>query len=242
MGEENCSRQEELVLNASSDITSSLKRTHTLLASELSRSQFATETLSQSTQALKELSNRYSTFDDMLLKSRKLITDLVRKNKSDAWYYEMAIKIMVITLVWLVIRRFFYGPFYLFIWLPLKLCWWALTFCGYLMGVGGDYRSAIIGGESIVRGGVGGEGASKIAINRPQAGVKGILENLPQIPESQPPVQQIAPDEPILVAGEKRDYRRPDTSPSTPFRENECSLGQQGTEAGAREEAEHDEL
>ncbi|KAI5786340.1 hypothetical protein DFH27DRAFT_461672, partial [Peziza echinospora] len=129
--------QDELILNASNDITSSLKRTHNMLSAELSRSQFASETLHSSTQALKELSTRYSTFDDLLLKSRRLITDLVRKNKSDAWYYEKAIYIMVVTIVWLIVRRFLYGPVYLLVWLPLKLSWWVLSLFGTIIGAGG---------------------------------------------------------------------------------------------------------
>lgn len=37
--------QEELLLNASSDVTAALRRTHNLMSSELERSQFARETL-----------------------------------------------------------------------------------------------------------------------------------------------------------------------------------------------------
>ena len=40
--------QEELLVNASSDVTAALRRTHQLMQAELSRSQFANDTLSQS--------------------------------------------------------------------------------------------------------------------------------------------------------------------------------------------------
>lgn len=205
-------RQEELVLNASSDITSSLKRTHTMLVSELSRSQFATETLSQSTNALKELSNRYSTFDDMLLKSRKLITDLVRKNKSDAWYYEKAIFIMVTTIIWLIVRRFLYGPFYLFIWVPLKLCWWVLSLFASVIGAGGDYPSITLGGRDLVQR----EGAGEIAISSTKVEVRGVAKDLPQIPQSLLAAKDVAPKEP---ASETKSSRRLHARPFTPLLE-----------------------
>lgn len=38
--------QDDLLVNASSDVTATLRRTHQLMQSELSRSQFANETLS----------------------------------------------------------------------------------------------------------------------------------------------------------------------------------------------------
>ena len=241
-------RQEELVLNASSDITGSLKRTRTLLVSELSRSQFATETLSQSSQALKELSNRYSTFDDMLLKSRKLITDLVRKNKSDAWYYEKAIYIMVITIIWLIVRRFLYGPFYLFIWVPLRLCWWVLSLSASLIGAGGDDLSVILGGRDLVQGG-GGDG--NIAISSIKVEVRGVPEDLPQIPQSLIAAQGVVPNEPISIATETSSYRRLHPQTFTPFEKKSLleevgqALDRQCGKSGTREYAPavgHDEL
>ncbi|RPB19850.1 hypothetical protein L211DRAFT_842263 [Terfezia boudieri ATCC MYA-4762] len=218
--------QEEVVLNASSDITSSLKRTHTLLSSELSRSQFASETLTQSTQALKELSTRYSTFDDMLLKSRRLITDLVRKNKSDEWYYEKAIYIMIFTIVWLIVRRFLYGPFYLLVWLPLKLCWWMLSLCASIIGVGGSYNPEIYGGADKAR--AGGEGS--IVANKPKVEVKGILEDLPQIPQSSLSTSDVVPKIPEdrrVIVEEKSNYQK-HPPPFSPFKESESVLEQVG--------------
>lgn len=41
--------QDDLVLNASNDVTAALRRTHNLMQAELSRSQFAQETLGQYT-------------------------------------------------------------------------------------------------------------------------------------------------------------------------------------------------
>jgi len=129
--------QNDLLLHSSTDVTTALRRTHTLLQSELSRSQFAAETLNSSTAALQDLNHRYSAFDDVISSSRALISDLVRKNKSDKWYYEKAIQILLVLLVWLVIRRLLWGPIYLFLVVPFRVTWWGLSLVAGGLGVGG---------------------------------------------------------------------------------------------------------
>ncbi|KAF8476077.1 Sec20-domain-containing protein [Kalaharituber pfeilii] len=222
--------QEELVLNASSDITSSLRRSHALLSSELSRSQFASETLEASTQALKELSTRYSAFDDLLLKSRRLITDLVRKNKSDAWYYEKAIYIMLATVIWLIVRRFLYGPIYLFIWLPLKLCWWLLSMAALLIGAGGGHDSEIVrGGDSlhVVE--------DPTVTSTPKLEVTGIAKDIANAPGPQPEPQSQTLDVDKGTTGENWNcYARP----LSPFNENESLLEKVGEAIGRQREFE----
>lgn len=148
-------------MNASTDVTVALRRTHSLLQSELSRSQFATETLNSSTAALHDLSTRYTAFDDIVSSSRELITDLIRKNKSDRWYYEKAIQLLIGTLIWILVRRLVWGPVWLLVGVPFKLVWWTLSLVAWGMGVGGDlsdvetYKSAdradgIMGGKATV--------------------------------------------------------------------------------------------
>ncbi|KAI9728006.1 MAG: hypothetical protein M1828_005411 [Chrysothrix sp. TS-e1954] len=120
--------QDDQVLTATNDVTSSLRRTHALLTSELSRSRFAQETLEQSNAALEELNDRYTGLDDLLTKSKGLIGTLLRSNKSDTWYLETTLKILIATVVWLVFRRLFYGPMWWFLYLPLKLTWKMVSF------------------------------------------------------------------------------------------------------------------
>lgn len=121
------SRQDDVVLSAASDVTASLRRTHAMLSQELQQSRFAQETLHASTAALRELSTRYSRVDELMMSSRRLITDLVRKNKSDSWYYEKAIYTLAGTLAWLIFRRWLYGPLWLFVWMPFKWVWWSVV-------------------------------------------------------------------------------------------------------------------
>ncbi|KGO71220.1 Sec20 [Penicillium italicum] len=113
--------QDDLVLNASNDVTSALRRTHQLMQAELSRSQFAQSTLEQSTAAITSLSESYSGLDTLLSSSRSLANSLLRSQKSDTWYLETAFYILLGTIGWLLFRRVFYGPLWWLVWLPLKL-------------------------------------------------------------------------------------------------------------------------
>ncbi|KAF3264426.1 hypothetical protein TWF192_004110 [Orbilia oligospora] len=97
--------QADLLTSASSDVTTALRRTHALMTAELTRSHFASETLAQSTETLKQLGSNYSSFDNVISKSKGLITDLVKKNKSDMWYYQMSLYILIGTIGWLIFRR-----------------------------------------------------------------------------------------------------------------------------------------
>jgi len=102
-------------------VTAALRRTHQLMQSELSRSRFAQETLEQSTAALGDLGEKYSDLNSLLASSRTLVTTLLKSQKSDTWYLETTFYILITTLIWLVFRRWLYGPISWFIIWPLKL-------------------------------------------------------------------------------------------------------------------------
>jgi protein transport protein SEC20 len=113
--------EDEIVTQASSDVTAALRRTHALMQNELSRSRFAQETLEQSTAALADLGERYSDVNTLLANSRNLVTTLLKSTKSDTWYLETTFYILITTIVWLVFRRWLYGPLTWFLIWPLKL-------------------------------------------------------------------------------------------------------------------------
>lgn len=113
--------KEEREVNASSDVTLALRRTHDMMTAELSRSQFAHDTLKESTAALAQLSETYSTLDTMLSRSRNLLGTLLTSQKSDTWYLETAFYILLATIAWLVWRRLLYGPTWWLIWFPLRM-------------------------------------------------------------------------------------------------------------------------
>ncbi|KAF1989559.1 hypothetical protein K402DRAFT_460912 [Aulographum hederae CBS 113979] len=114
---------DELVVNASSDVTGALRQTQRLMQTELDRSRFAQETLELSTAVLTDLSNKYSDLDSLLSSSKTLLSSLLRSQKSDTWYLETSFYVLVTTICWLVFRRFLYGPLWWFAWIPLKLIW-----------------------------------------------------------------------------------------------------------------------
>ncbi|OOQ81733.1 syntaxin [Penicillium brasilianum] len=126
--------QDDLVLNASNDVTAALRRTHHLMQAELSRSQFAHETLEQSTAAISSLSESYTSLDTLLANSRSLANSLLRSQKSDTWYLETAFYILVGTISWLVFRRVLYGPMWWLVWLPFKF---AMRFVFAILGAVG---------------------------------------------------------------------------------------------------------
>lgn len=88
---------------------------------ELSRSKFAQETLEQSTAALADLGEKYTDLNTLLANSKSLVTTLLKSTKSDTWYLETAFYILITTIIWLIFRRWLYGPITWFIWWPLKL-------------------------------------------------------------------------------------------------------------------------
>ena len=121
--------KEELEVDASSNVTAALRRTHDLLSTELSRSRFAQETFDQSTAALNELGEKYTDLNTLLSSSWNLLGTLVKSQKSDTWYLETAFYFLLGTLIYLVFRRILLGPLYQlplflfrwFIWPPLYL-------------------------------------------------------------------------------------------------------------------------
>ena len=123
LGQQKQLTKEELEVDASSNVTSALRRTHDLLSTELSRSRFAQETFDESTAALAELGEHYTNLDTILSNSRNLLGTLLRSQKSDTWYLETAFYILLATLCWLIFRRILLGPF---IRLPLFLLDWII--------------------------------------------------------------------------------------------------------------------
>jgi protein transport protein SEC20 len=145
--------KEDKEVNASTDVTLALRRTHDMMTAELSRSQFAHDTLKESTAALAQLSETYSTLDTMLSRSRNLLGTLLTSQKSDTWYLETAFYILLGTIAWLVWRRLLYGPTWLLIWFPISRFYRGLMFIFTAMGVIGGQKTDIgmsLGGSGTV--------------------------------------------------------------------------------------------
>ena len=134
--------QDELALNASSDVTAALRRTHDLLQGSVQQSQYSQQILDESRAALSSLGESYAGLGDILKNSRGLVGLLLRSQKSDTWYLETAFYILCATIAWLVFRRIIYGPAWWLVWQPLRWGWWFVS--SMVAGVG------IVGGEKTV--------------------------------------------------------------------------------------------
>ncbi|KAI0196179.1 Sec20 domain-containing protein [Xylaria flabelliformis] len=113
--------KDEQMISASHDVTQSMRRTHEMMAAELAKSDFAHNTLKESTEALAQLSEKYSSLDTMLSSSRALLGTLLKSQKTDTWYLQSAFYLLVVTIGWLIFRRLLWGPTWWLVWLPLKL-------------------------------------------------------------------------------------------------------------------------
>jgi protein transport protein SEC20 len=103
------------------------------LEQEVSRSRFAQEIFDQSNEELKNLSTQYTDLDGLLAASKGLVGSLLTSTKSDTWYLETTVWLLVATCSWLFFRRILYGPTWWLVWLPLKLLWkFSITTLGIL--------------------------------------------------------------------------------------------------------------
>lgn len=110
-------------MGASTDVTAALRRTHDQIAAEVSRSAFARRTLADSTAALGSLREGYEGLSGLLASSRELAGALLTSAKSDTWYLETSVALLLATLAWLVFRRWLYGPLWWVVWLPARTVW-----------------------------------------------------------------------------------------------------------------------
>ncbi|KAF5583080.1 transport membrane glycoprotein Sec20 [Fusarium pseudoanthophilum] len=125
-------------VGASAKVTNALRRTHDLIQAELARSEFAHETLTESSAALKQLNESYGSLDTMLASSKDLLGTLLRSQKSDTWYLQTTFYMLACTLGWLLFRRLLYGPMWWIVWLPLRL----------MFGLGTSAGSAVMHARS----------------------------------------------------------------------------------------------
>ncbi|KAF6835155.1 protein transport membrane glycoprotein [Colletotrichum musicola] len=139
-------------VGASGNVTSALRRTHDLIAAELARSEFAHQTLTESSAALAQLNESYGSLDTMLASSKALLGTLLHSQKSDTWYLQTTLYMLMATGAWLLFRRLLYGPLWWLLWLPLRLMFNVTIGAGgtvvkYAGSGGQPSESAIVAGE-----------------------------------------------------------------------------------------------
>ncbi|KHO00043.1 Sec20 domain protein [Metarhizium album ARSEF 1941] len=140
------SEDERRTVGAGSDVTDALRRTHDLIAAELFRSEYAHQTLTESSATLKQLDESYTTMGSMLASSRDLLGTLLRSQKSDTWYLQTAMYMLMATGAWLLFRRLLYGPMWYLVWLPLRIVFGVGSKAGGMMMPRGAGESGKTGG------------------------------------------------------------------------------------------------
>lgn len=144
-------------VSASSDVTASFRRLHALTQTQLQMSAAAMQTLGDSTQQLRQLGQSYNRLDDLLASSKDLLGTLLHSQKSDTWYLQTALYMLMATAGWLVFRRILYGPLWWFVWLPVRL----------IFGTGWRVGSAVgrLGGDGGAMMEVDGDAGRKTVVN-----------------------------------------------------------------------------
>lgn len=210
--------QEEILLNASSDVTAALRRTHNLMTSELERSRFAQETLENSTKDLATLSESYNNLDTLLSSSRSLVSSLLYSQKSDTWYLESAFFILTATIGWLVFRRILYGPGWWLLYLPTKWLYRLTLFTFQLL----------IGTLSAAAGAVGAKGQS-IALSQTSVSISTSLAQKPTGTGAIPkfPSGHVAPRIRAGGGGYGAKMQHPNEQPRQPRKQEEKTLSDQ---------------
>ncbi|OHE98911.1 hypothetical protein CORC01_05807 [Colletotrichum orchidophilum] len=158
--------EDKQTVGASGNVTSALRRTHDLIAAELARSEFAHQTLTESSAALAQLDDSYGSLDTMLASSKDLLGTLLRSTKSDTWYLQTALYMLMATGAWLLFRRLLYGPMWWLVWLPLRLI----------------YNLTVGGGGAVIKYAGSGSSSEAVVVNEGKIDVEGLPdESLPTI-------------------------------------------------------------
>lgn len=170
------SEEDRQTVGASSNVTNALRRTHALIAAELTKSEFARQTLTESSAALRKLDESYSSLDGMLASSRDLLGTLLKSQKSDTWYLQTALYMLVVTGAWLVFRRLLYGPLWWLVWLPLRMLFGVGTRAGSAVmqsrGAGQSEKAGVVVDGKITVDGLPDESLPTASVGRAKKGVE----------------------------------------------------------------------
>ncbi|KFZ11307.1 hypothetical protein V502_07616 [Pseudogymnoascus sp. VKM F-4520 (FW-2644)] len=141
--------QDEKLVGSAGDVTAALRQVHASMTNELSRSQFAHDTLKESGAALEQLGESYMSLDSVLASTKGLLGMLLKSQKSDTWYLETAFYVLLATIGWLVFRRFVYGPAWWLVYLPLKAFWNAWMGVFTVLGLRGASSAVSVSSQSV---------------------------------------------------------------------------------------------
>lgn len=104
------------VLQASSDVTAELRRTHALMSEELSKSALSRELLAESSTTLAKLGQEYSTFGIVLNGSKRLLKELERADRADQVWIGGSFIFFILVSAYVVYKRVLARPVKAVLW------------------------------------------------------------------------------------------------------------------------------
>ncbi|CCG83790.1 protein of unknown function [Taphrina deformans PYCC 5710] len=104
------------VIQASSDVTLELRKTHALMSEELSRSALSQELLEESSSTLSRLGNEYYNFGTILNGSKRLLKELENANKVDQMWIWGSFGFFCLVVTYVLYRRILSRPVNALVW------------------------------------------------------------------------------------------------------------------------------
>lgn len=104
------------VLQASSDVTSELRKTHALMSEELSKSSLSREILAQSSATLSTLNEEYISFGAILNGSKRLLKELENADRADQYWIWGSFGFFCLVVSWIIYRRILSRPVNALLW------------------------------------------------------------------------------------------------------------------------------
>ncbi len=180
----NLSEEDQQVVAASSEATRGLHRLRDNIEKALLVSTATHENLEESSAAMAQVGESYMSLDTMLASSRELLATLVKSQKSDTWYLQTSMYMLLATLGWLVFRRWMYGPLWWLVWLPLRVM----------------FRTSVGVGSAVVGSGGGASAPEEVVVREHVASVEGLPdETLPTVKVAQEERDDTKPDPDSMV-------------------------------------------
>jgi protein transport protein SEC20 len=105
------------VLQASSDVTSELRRAHEMMSNELSKSALSQELLEQSSKTLGSLHEEYTAFQAILVGSKRLLKELENADKADRIWIWASLSFFLTVVAWILYRRILSKGINILVWL-----------------------------------------------------------------------------------------------------------------------------
>jgi len=109
------------ILQHNKKITSSLQATRQLMSTSILQTELNIDSLDQQTKDLSTLNEQYASFNDVLLKSKQLISFIEKQNKKDKRRIYMSLGFFLLVCSWIIWKRILRGPVRLMLWSFFKV-------------------------------------------------------------------------------------------------------------------------